>query len=213
MDLKTATPVEIDTELARIYRAKMAIARPIAEHNETVKLMKKYERAGMLRGRNGEPHYLVTREARQARRAKVAIMIISAISRRLEQPLNAEFTRRGGWTRFFLVSGGHLHFRGCGTLKPTTMIGWLPEDSGKNEAEVIEKWNVTACTHCFPDAPVVAKPTEKIVDGKCSNKGWKALANGASDPGRLHRFGECTHCGTVASITKAGNLRAHKVKA
>lgn len=206
------TPVEIDTELARIYVAKMKLARPIAEHSETYKLMKKYERHGMLTPRNGQPHYLVKREATQARRARVAKMIIRSIGRRLETPLNAEYYRRGSWTRFFMVAGGHLHLQGCHTLRPTTLIGWMPEDSGKGQAEVIAKWGVTACTVCFPDAPVSSAPAEKIVNGKCTNKTRKPKENGASNPNRLYRYGICDHCGTVASVTKSGNLRAHKVE-
>ena len=92
------------------------------------------------------------------------------------------------------------------------MVGWMPQDSGKTDAEVVAAYDFTACTHCFPDAPVEGKPTEAVVNGKCTNKTWTALKNGASDFRRTYRRGRCTHCGTVASITKADKLRAHKVQ-
>lgn len=76
-------------------------------------------------------------------------------------PFTAEFTRRGGWNRYLLVAnaGGHVH-KGwsstcnCHTLRNTTMVAPVPAYSGKDEAEVVAELKFTACTVCFPAAPV-----------------------------------------------------------
>jgi hypothetical protein len=76
--------------------------------------------------------------------------------------LEAEHTARG-WSRFFLVtsSTGHIHSSmGCSTCRVTTTYGWLPEMSGKTEAEAMSHLDEigvgrsTLCSVCFPDAPV-----------------------------------------------------------
>lgn len=73
------------------------------------------------------------------------------------RPLNEEYNARGGWTRFFLVRGsnGHVHSSTeCSTCFPTTDFGWLAEHSGMNEAEIVELAGDSACTICYPTAPV-----------------------------------------------------------
>lgn len=76
-------------------------------------------------------------------------------------PREAEFNRRGGWNRFFLVTssnGGHVHnSMSCSTCNPRTQFIWLHEESGKNEAQIVEKAGDGACTVCFPSAPVADK--------------------------------------------------------
>jgi len=69
----------------------------------------------------------------------------------------AEYSRRGGWTRFWIVvnSNGHIHSSmNCTTCFPTTQYAWLPAISGNTNAEVVELAGEKACTICFPDAPV-----------------------------------------------------------
>lgn len=75
----------------------------------------------------------------------------------IETACNKEFARRGGWTRFWIVinSNGHIHSStSCTTCFPTTQYGWLPNLSGSTDAEVVELAGMSACTICFPDAPV-----------------------------------------------------------
>jgi hypothetical protein len=74
-----------------------------------------------------------------------------------KQACEAEFSRRGGWSRFWIVvnSNGHIHSSmNCTTCFPTTAYAWLPSVSGSTDAEVIELAGEKACTICFPDAPV-----------------------------------------------------------
>lgn len=68
--------------------------------------------------------------------------------------LEATYT---GWSRFFLVtsSAGHVHSSmHCSTCRPTTAYGWLPNLSGKTEAEAVAELGPNLCSVCFPSAPV-----------------------------------------------------------
>lgn len=72
-------------------------------------------------------------------------------------PLNAEYDRRGGWPRAFLVqnSGGHVHSSmGCGSCYPSTRYAWLTDYSGKDEDAIVYAAGELACTVCYPSAPV-----------------------------------------------------------
>lgn len=79
-------------------------------------------------------------------------------------PLHAEFDRRGGWTRAFLVTntGGHVHrSMDCPTCFTSTRYAWMTEFSGMDEAEIVDAAGERACTVCYPSAPVevLSKPT------------------------------------------------------
>lgn len=124
--------------------------------------------------------------------------------------LAAEFRRRGGWTRFFTVPGGHVHSgQRCvgGSIRVGTALGWTPELSGKSEAQALAHFGALGhllCTHCFPTAPVITIPTTQ----RCPGSGQ------AYRPGtRRHRHpngtGECPECGTRRPLTPSGYLRAH----
>jgi hypothetical protein len=75
--------------------------------------------------------------------------------------LTAEFDRRGGWTRAFLVTDGHVHkTRQCSTCNKgeyPTEFSWMIDYSGKTEAEIVEAADERACTVCYPSAPVAKK--------------------------------------------------------
>jgi len=60
-----------------------------------------------------------------------------------------------GWSRFFLVVGGHIHSSlHCSTCYDTTIIGWLPQLSGLTEADAVAEYGAVLCTVCYPSAPV-----------------------------------------------------------
>jgi hypothetical protein len=201
-NVETASPSVIDTELARLYVAKLHVLAPYAALRDAKAKIEKH--GARYYG------YLVRDLPRLERRAKVALMIAGRIEREIESPLNAEFQRRGGWTRFFVVSGGHLHLRGCHSLRPRTLLGWVPEESGKDESQVVGKFGTVACTHCFPTAPVADVLGAIPKPGYCH--GNRIVTGTASDPRRMYRYGRCQDCGTVASITSTGNLRKHKIE-
>lgn len=68
--------------------------------------------------------------------------------------LEARYT---GWSRFFVVtsSAGHIHSSmHCSTCRPTTTYGWLPELSGRTEADCVTEFGPALCSICYPTAPV-----------------------------------------------------------
>jgi len=138
-------------------------------------------------------------------------------------PFKAEWDRRGGWTRYYLVPGGHLHYYNCHTLTPgQTLVGLLYEASGLDAAEVVGKYQVTACTHCFPDAPVARKLTPKE-EGFCEYSGVSVYDESmAKQLEQLERRypkgwalmavapGVRCHCGGFPAVTKSSKVRKHK---
>lgn len=118
-------------------------------------------------------------------------------ARKIETACNAEFSRRGGWSRFWIVvnSNGHIHSsRSCTTCFPTTQYAWLPEISGSTDAEVVELAGMSACTICFPNAPVetrsrpsqIEEPARKAAreerERKAAEKAEKAAAKAIVNP-------------------------------
>ena len=131
--------------------------------------------------------------------AKTAVLIAQAkediaarnetliAARKVEAVCTTEFYRRGGWTRFWIVvnSNGHIHSsRSCTTCFPTTQFAWLPELSGSNDAEVVELAGESACTICFPNAPVdsrnrpskIEEPARKAAREERERKAAEKLA-------------------------------------
>ncbi len=138
----TATPSEIDEELARLYveRAKA--------WNTLDGLRTRVER---LVGWDRTEEALVLRP----RIEQVQQNIIECED--AARPLDAEFARRGGWTRAWLVhnSGGHVHrSTACRTCFPSTQFAWPTQLSGQDETEIVEQAGQAACTECYPSAPV-----------------------------------------------------------
>jgi hypothetical protein len=76
-----------------------------------------------------------------------------------------------GWSRFFLVtsSSGHIHSSmSCSTCRPTTAFGWMPELSGKSEAEAVERCGPTLCSVCFPEAPLDWQSGKKLTKAQAA---------------------------------------------
>lgn len=138
----TATPSEIDEELARldIERAKA--------QNSLDGLRARAER---LAGRDETEEALALRPRIEQAHQSIAECDAAA------GPLDAEFERRGGWTRAWLVlnTGGHVHrTTACRTCFPSTRFAWLTQLSGHDETEIVEQAGKAACTECYPSAPV-----------------------------------------------------------
>ena len=88
---------------------------------------------------------------------KKAAALVDAVAE-VEGKFEAEFHRRGGWTRSFLVTDGHAHRTNrCSTChrggKLTPMHRFF-EYSGMDEAEIVKRAGDRACTVCYPSAPV-----------------------------------------------------------
>ena len=154
LDLTTATPAQIDAELVVIAHRIANLNGKIDRQDSIIEMFDKTpSRSAYEEGR---------RDAAIASKARFEAAV--AAEKAQAAPLHAEFTRRGGWTRFFLVTntGGHVHrTTSCSTCYATTQFAWLPEQSGMTEAEVVALAGEAACTVCFPDAPVagLARPS------------------------------------------------------
>lgn len=144
-DPTTATPVEIDTELARLN---------IEAERARCELHALTQQAHRLAQYGGTAHL----EALRVRidTARATIIAYEAAG----EPLEEEYRRRGGWTRAWLVTntGGHVHrTTACRTCYPTTRFAWLTQFSGRTEEEIVDEAGAAACTECYPNAPVAVR--------------------------------------------------------
>lgn len=121
--------------------------------------------------------------------------------------IDAEFTARGGWNRYWMVcnANGHIHrTRRCSTCRPTTEFTLVYQVSGMTDTEVIDLAGVRVCTVCYPDAPVdvLSRPSRlpydvearRVAEEKARAKEAARLAKDAKnllEPVKLSgRFGE-----------------------
>jgi hypothetical protein len=181
MTTTTATPREIDEALAAAWHAAETAASRIASAAST---MRHIYAANVLNqkvtyGRRGAefPHGATAKAAAEyfatldqsaglitisnysgnigatlARYTECVAAHTAALA--VVRELDAYYT---GWSRFFLVtsSAGHVHSStGCHTCRYSTTYGWMPELSGKTEAEAVAKLGPALCSMCFPTAPV-----------------------------------------------------------
>lgn len=116
------------------------------------------------------------------------------------------------WSRFFLVPDGHIHAsRSCSTLRPTTVLGWLPALSGLSDADAVSAHGPLLCSRCFPDAPVAwtlgaaAEPDPAV----CTGSG-QAPVDGSTVRRAYSRYGTCPACNTQVVVTSNYVLRKHK---
>lgn len=195
-ELSGRSPVSIDTELYPILEQIAKAENTIAGRRRILE-----ERAELpyIRARHEE---VIAETEQQLERleAKAA-------------PLEAEYNDRP-WARYIVsVShNGHLHKRHCHTLTPgRSMVGQVAEASGLDESEVVGKYDVSACTHCFPSAPVEHKPTIAEL-GLCEHSGEYVPEDRLPDG--WHRYAvlpsvKC-ECGYRGAITKSGKYRKHE---
>ena len=163
-------PQQHDTKLAKLY---FDLAR--AQHTAGYQHERIIRSAGVVtrrwgketkRGWGSEEEYFSFNEAvailskREDRDSSIylaeydqTIALIEATEEAIEEA-ESEYT---GWSRFFVVtsSQGHIHSSmRCTSCYRTTTYGWLPELSGKTEAEAVAAHGPALCTVCFPSAPV-----------------------------------------------------------
>jgi hypothetical protein len=187
MNLTTATPAEIDARLAALYYAEgalqgkvdaamAAIHRGLGERltvtgrgaarveswptSDADAIAAMFEKGDELIGMMRPASAILAKhtEAAAALEANQAE----------QSPMHAEYRRRGGWTRFFEVAGGHIHReQNCPTLhrgKQRTRLGWLIDMSGTDETQAIAELAAGAhilCSVCIPGAPVGAAPAPR----------------------------------------------------
>lgn len=135
--LTEMTPADIDAELGRIWKAEQSSRLSLATYRK---------RAEKASGPVAAEYARII--------TKVEAEVTSLRSE--AEPFEAEFTARGGWSRYFLVQndGGHVHREmNCTTCYATTQFAWLPTLSGCDEAAMVAEYGEVACTVCFPNAP------------------------------------------------------------
>lgn len=157
------------------------------------------------------------RDAEDAERILAKVDALKTDASRLREEireLDAEFTARGTWSRFFLVTssaGGHVHSSmSCHTCKPTTEFGWQPQLSGKTEPDAVAEHGAILCTACFPSAPVEWTRGKGPAADTCPGSGRQS-----STPPRAmgrSRYGTCPQCGEMQTVGYGG-IRKHKRKA
>lgn len=193
-DLTAMTPPEIEALWEKAARRQQYA---LAEQVGTKRTIRRYG------GEAHAPDYLIERLQDCRERIQHAEVALA--------PFQAEFKRRGGWTRYFVVSGGHLHKRECSTLRFDTQIGFIPAAAGMDAQEVVETFNYVACTHCFPDAPVEPELTLEQ-QGLCGNEPTEPQRRAAFDRyarGMRGAWGKCA-CGGTPQILRSGKFRKHK---
>lgn len=177
MDLRLATPAEIDTVLADLYDREFDL-------KATIRLID--SDTERISARTTTRPYDESTLRNLAERRAVKVAEVQAIQAE-QMPLHAEFTRRGGWTRAWLVQnhGGHVHnSMACSTCYPTTRFGWLPQVSGKDEAEIVSLAGEGACTVCYPSAPAVG-PLQLATPKQQADKAERDAAKAARDAKRV----------------------------
>lgn len=154
MDLATATPVEIDTELHALY-GRIANLRSQSDRVEReiyrIDSVEPDTYTSMLPQYSAEHREKLAKEVARLDKEVMDIQVYEV------SPLQVEFLRRGGWTRYYLVDNvnGHVHKgQDCATCFPTTQYEWLVEQSGLSAKELVSLAGEQACTVCFPWAPI-----------------------------------------------------------
>jgi hypothetical protein len=188
MDLTTATPVEIDTELSRLWNQEAQ-----AESNRLSLVVSLHAQVGdkarRVRGARGPIFSLswekvleqaiikarapyTERESYTAREIDRLLTNWAMASRKLEdlaeeiKVYTDEYRRRGGWNRVFMAqsANGHAHngteCSTCHNGEERTQFAWLVRYSGKTEEEIVADAGERACTTCYPTAPADAKGTK-----------------------------------------------------
>jgi hypothetical protein len=209
-DLAAATPAQIDAQLSSIWDMQASLR--LKMKNARISLEKLQQRKERQQARGTwfpwDAQELADLEARIYRMRR-ALADLDAEA----EPFEAEFTRRGGWARYFKVIGGNGHVHNgtqCKTCYPTTLFSWLVDLAGKDEAAMIEKWGHVCCSVCFPDAPV-----EDLRRAHAAAHAAHYCAGSGTAPKSSYRAGRgrrgaCPDCGKNAVLTLSGTLPKHK---
>ena len=199
------TPGEIDTLWAQAEAPITALRGKRAEAARTIRKMEKWYGSGSV---------MVARTAMYRTRIERLDLEIAAEVEKTA-PFSAEWDSRGGWSRGYVVPGGHIHrSTWCHTLRPSTSILWIPEVSGKTEDEIVEYAGIHACTVCYPTAPVDAlRAAEAAAKAATSCPGSGTWDHDSSGLRYNSPRAKCNHCRATVSATSTGKLRAHKPRA
>lgn len=170
-DISTATPLEIDTELARLYGEAYRVESLIARSKEA--LSSSVHRALGKSWRDAKAPYrrdlldqvyndgsVSVWDLEGLRREEANLFALQNQQAALTEemrPLIEEYNSRP-WTRAYLVTDGHVHSSmycpTCNKGETPTEFTWLVELADHSEAEIVAAAADRACTVCYPTAPV-----------------------------------------------------------
>lgn len=186
--LADQTPVEIDTQLAELSAVTHAALSAFFAASGQLQV----EHNKLDRG-TWDSKWSAERIARLEKELP-GLEAAWEAAREAEAPFHAEFERRGGWTRAFLVitkGTGHVHkSTRCNTCYPTTEFNWLIELADHDEDEIVELAGERACTICYPSAPVDVRnrPTQLFSKDEIAAKAAReerAAAKAAKDAQKI----------------------------
>lgn len=152
MDINTATPARIDGEIARIEGVCATLHGTIARSEHVIGQAEECRASGEV--------YAADLIARHTESIATCRTRLAELGAQLA-PLEAEYRRRGGWTRTYLVdnTGGHVHTTtACRNTYPTTRFAWITDLSGSTPEEVVALAGARTCLTCFAEvrAEIVA---------------------------------------------------------
>lgn len=151
-DLSEQLPSQVDDALADLYYEELRLSFEIVSRESRIKMYRGFQENNTYDAERYES--LIAKE----QEAVASLTAELRDTRGQMAPLEEEYQRRGGWSRAFLVSGGHLHntmeCSTCNRMGQPTRFAWMPQFSGADEAEMIEAAGDRCCTVCFPAAPV-----------------------------------------------------------
>jgi len=120
--------------------------------------------------------------------------------------------RYEGWSRFFLVPGGHIHSSmycsTCNKANQPTEFQWLPELSGLTEDDAVKDYGAILCTVCYPNAPVEFTNQYEIEKASKDQKRCPSSGTSVGWNGTRIRV-RCPGCGGQVRTTPNGRIRAH----
>ena len=148
--------VETDTKLAELYRERRVLSAKADQITDTIKGIDK-----------GDYSYLEAKRPMYVAQLDNVNELIGEIDGKIDV-LDHVYAQHF-WSRFFVCEHVHSSMN-CHTLRPTSHIGWLPQLSGSNQAEIVDQLGEAACTVCFPDAPVNKPNTIELDPEKAARK-------------------------------------------
>lgn len=201
------TPSEIDTQIAKLEE-------PLGQLFAQVQSC----RSG-IEDRKANPKRYAYYSATTIEQLEAQIVEIQAKIQAVRDaiaPFEAEYVRRGCWTRYFLVFGGHVHReRNCSSCHWNTLFGWLPGLSGCDELAMVAEHGDNACAICFPavqqhPAFLAAKALRLAAEAKLAAEYCPGSGKRGTD-GR--KYTPCPVCKqyVYAGPRGYGKLRKHKV--
>lgn len=164
MNITTATPVEIDTEISRLEATQANLRSQRTSAAYSIRRSAGQERDRRTGLWDGELDAAIaaveagTIESYNRHSANHALIALRELDVELEAlreqiaPLDAEYIRRGRWSRVYLVtnSNGHVHnTTSCRNCYDSTSYYWVTDLSAATDEEVVAQAGARTCLTCY----------------------------------------------------------------